>query len=363
MNVVPVAEPRWWYDPELAGSSAPRLLAPVSWVWGQVAAARLRGAPDFRSRYPVVCVGNFTAGGTGKTPLTIALGNGLRELGYEPLALTRGYGARKGPPRWVDASGATADDVGDEALLLARTMPVVVSADRAAGAAFIEAERPAAPRTVILMDDGLQNPTLAKDVAIAVVDGRRGIGNGRVIPAGPLRARMADQWPLVDAVVVNGGARDWTVADLARPPADGNPLNFLDRAQVPVVRATMLPSSDTAWLRERPVFAYCGIGNPARFYDLLQELGAEALETRTFSDHHPFTEREAAELIELAGRTGATLVTTEKDWVRLSGLGGVRGDLKAKSRPLPVALAFDVKGQKTLLDVVCAGIEERTQKA
>ena len=180
-------EPPWWYRDPPSGIAT--VLRPLAALYGWAAAARYWRATPYRSRLPVICVGNFTAGGTGKTPLVIHLCERLKAAGHEPVALTRGYGGRLSGPYWVNAKSDVARDVGDEALLLARAAPTLVARDRRAGAHAIETGPH--PVTVIVMDDGLQNPGLAKDLTIAVVDGGRGFGNGLTMPAGPLRAPLA----------------------------------------------------------------------------------------------------------------------------------------------------------------------------
>jgi tetraacyldisaccharide 4'-kinase len=190
---VPLNEPRWWYSNRW--SLVPRLLNPVARVVGWSTARRWRRSDGYRATLPVVCVGNFTAGGTGKTPLALNIAECLRELGEKPVFLTRGYGGTAHGPRRVDADHDSATLVGDEAILLARTAPTFVARNRAGGAQAIEHAIAArdCSATILIMDDGLQNPQLHKDLTIAVVDGVRGLGNGHVLPAGPLRAPLEFQ--------------------------------------------------------------------------------------------------------------------------------------------------------------------------
>lgn len=324
-------EPSWWYAPP--GNPRARLLAPLAALYAWASERRIRRTQAYRSRLPVVCIGNFTAGGTGKTPLSIAIARRLVETGESPVFLTRGFKGRDKGPRWVDADHDTAAEVGDEPLLLARVAPVMIARDRRAGAVAIESgDRPA---SVILMDDGLQNPALAKDLAIAVVDGRRGIGNGAVIPAGPLRAPLALQLTLTDAVVINyppgapGQSGDSAAADLLARDFAG-----------PVLAARPSPLGDLGWLAGATVVAYAGIANPNRFFHLLQGLGARIAARHAFPDHHTFTESDARRLLEDATRHSARLVTTEKDLVRLTGHGGQFRGLHDASAALPIALTF-----------------------
>lgn len=340
---MPRDEPAWWYADGTDRRS--RLLAPIGRAYGWIAEARFRKATPYRSRLPVICVGNFTAGGTGKTPLSLLLATLATARGATPVFLTRGYGGRAHGPVRVGAAGAsTAAEVGDEPLLLARQASTVVSRDRAAGARYIETA--CAGASLVIMDDGLQNPGLAKSLTLAVVDGTRGIGNGEIIPAGPLRAPLSFQLGLVDAIIVNratgGDAADDRILRRLRQQFEG-----------PVLDATLSPQGDTGWLTERPVVAYAGIGNPGRFFTTLKQLGARIAAERPFPDHHPFTERDADDLMSLAARHGAQLVTTEKDLARLSGRpetsGTARRALAEASRPLPVRMSL---GQRDTLRLI-----------
>lgn len=329
MCAVPLNEPGWWYGEEQAGGRPARLLAPLGELYGGIVEYRFRQAKPYRARLPVICIGNFTAGGTGKTPLTRCLIGELAVQGATPVCLTRGYGGRLPGPAWVEA-GHTARDVGDEPLLLARDARVVVARDRTAGLQAIETDGAA---TAVLMDDGLQNPHAAKDLSIAVVDAGRGFGNGRVIPAGPLRARLDFQLGLVDCIVVMG--RD--------PESGASPVfETLKRSFTgPVLRGTAEPEGDLGWIAGAAVLAYAGIANPERFFRLVEENAPRALTRRVFRDHHEFTERDAAALLDESWRTEAILVTTEKDLARLAGHGGKRAELAARSRVVPIRVRFD----------------------
>ena len=326
-------EPLWWYGPRNALPS--RLMMPVAHLWGWVAERRFAKAVPLPVGLPVVCIGNFTAGGTGKTPVALYMAGRLEQLGRSPVFLTRGYGGSLAGPHRVEPEHDSAADVGDEPLLLARRAPVMLARDRAAGARAIVAAFPAG--TVIIMDDGLQNPALAKDLTIAVVDGRRGIGNGRVMPAGPLRAPLAAQLPRVDVIVINQA-----IGGEAEASAHGD--MFRQRFEGPVLDARTEVAGDTAWLKETPVIAFAAIGAPGRFFGLLRSLGATVLREVAFPDHHPFTGTEAAKLLASARTMGAQLVTTEKDWVRL----GAHAELKAAARTLPIAIAFAPADQARL---------------
>ncbi|HEX6611574.1 MAG TPA: tetraacyldisaccharide 4'-kinase [Hyphomicrobiaceae bacterium] len=336
-------EPAWWYGTD--HRLAPRLLQPIGAIWGAVAIRSYARATPYRSRLPVICIGNFTAGGTGKTPLALEVAGELQRQGCKAVFLTRGYGGRVAGPHWVDHAADKAMDVGDEPLLLARQAPTLVSRDRANGAKAIETgERPA---DVIVMDDGLQNPSLQKDLSLAVVDGRRGLGNGRVIPAGPLRAPLDFQFGLTDAIVVNE-PHDGEVG--AAPTADWLRRRFPG----PVLSASVQPIKSVAWLNNAAVVAFAGTGAPQRFFDLLRRCGADVVHAVPFPDHHPFGEADAQRLMDLASAASATLVTTEKDWARMGASGEQVGRLKAMSRVLPITMSFgerDAVRLKTLLEV------------
>jgi tetraacyldisaccharide 4'-kinase len=338
-------EPSWWYGREPTGIVG--LLAPISSLYGWVAETRYLQARAYRSRLPVVCIGNFTAGGTGKTPLALHLCERLAAAGHAPVALTRGYGGSLAGPYWVDAGRDRAREVGDEALLLARSAPTMVARDRAAGARAIESGPH--PATVIVMDDGLQNPQLAKDLTIAVVDGRRGIGNGHIIPVGPLRAPLGFQLELTDAIVVNQPAgEEGPVADWLRHRFAG-----------PVLRASTAPAGATEWLAGARVVAWAGIGAPDRFFATLQAVGAEIVERCTFRDHQQLAHADATRLIETAQRLSATLVTTEKDLARLAGAGGTLGELAGTSRALAVRLSLAPADEERLTALIDSALTNR----
>lgn len=335
-------EPGWWYGE--APDVRARLLAPLGALYGWVARARCQRRKPYRSRLPVICVGNFTAGGTGKTPLAIAVAKLLIARGVTPAFLTRGYGGSEAGPVWVEDGQGAARRFGDEPLLLARVAPTLVARDRAAGALAIEASG----RKVgaIVMDDGLQNGSLAKDLSIAAVDGVRGLGNGEVIPAGPLRAPLEFQLGLVDAIVVREPAQDGAAAasvhERMRRSFPG-----------PVLAARVGPSGDTGWFASRPVVAFAGIANPQRFFALAEGLGARVQERVSFSDHHAFSRADAERLLALAQAKACDLITTEKDWVRLAGDESL-GELQRKTRTLAVEMTFEERDLNRLVALIDA---------
>lgn len=319
-----IDEPSWWYD------EAPRwqtkLLRPAAGLYGAIAARRLKSAKAYRSRFPVICVGNFTAGGTGKTPAALRIADLVRDLGFAPVFLTRGYGGRIDGPVDVDPRHHSFIDVGDEPLLLAAHARTVIAKVRATGAAFID--KTAADNSIIVMDDGLQNASIAKDVTIALVDAKRGLGNGAVIPAGPLRAPIAAQAPLADVVIVNGdpAARETEAIVAALPGFRGAMMG-----------ARVVPAIPADALRGQRLVAFAGIANPHRFFALLKKLGAEVVQTAEFRDHHAFSAADVARLIALADEKGAQLATTEKDAVRLKSVASGQALLKC-TLTVPVRL-------------------------
>jgi tetraacyldisaccharide 4'-kinase len=312
-------EPAFWYRP---ASWKSHLLTPLGALYGAVAARRLqRGGVD--AGIPVLCVGNYHGGGAGKTPTVLALAQLLRDLGETPVVLSRGYGGKLRGPVRVDPARHSAADVGDEPLMLAQKLAVVVARDRVVGVALAKSQG----ASVILMDDGFQNPAVAKDASLIVIDSERGLGNGRVIPAGPLRAPLRLQLKRTDALVVIG---EGTGADAVAGSIAGQGK--------PVLRARFVADeSSLAALRGKRALAFAGIGDPVRFFDTLSANGIDVVRGRTFADHHAFSPRQIDALIAEAKRDGLIPVTTEKDLVRLPDKAG---DVV----PFKVTLAFEDAG-------------------
>ncbi len=314
-------EPAFWHRPS---SLTSRLLTPLAALYGAIAARRMaRSGVD--AGVPVICVGNYHTGGAGKTPTVLALVHMLRGLGETPFVLSRGYGGSLSGPLRVDAARHTAAEVGDEPLMMAAHAPVMIARDRVAGAKLARGEG----ASVIVMDDGFQNPALRKDFSLIVVGGGRGLGNGRVFPAGPLRAPLAPQLARTDVLLVigEGGA----AAELERT---------LAARGAPVFHARVTPDDQTVVaLRGQRVLAFAGIGDPGRFFDTLRAHGIEVAAERRFPDHHRFTKDELWALRAEATRGEFVLVTTEKDFARLSD--SELAPLKDGITPLPVTLRFD----------------------
>ena len=306
--------PGFWYRPE--ATPAARLLAPAGALYDLASRLRRSLVTPRRAPVPVVCVGNLVAGGAGKTPVALALGRRLSEIGIAVHFLSRGHGGSLAGPARVDPGRHSAAEVGDEPLLLARAAPAWVSRDRPAGARAAAA----AGAGLILMDDGFQNPSLEKDLSLLVIDGGSGFGNGRILPAGPLRERPEDGLKRAGALVVMGPDRAGIGALAARH-------------RLPALGARLVPrAEDAARLRGRRVLAFAGIGRPEKFFATLAELGAEVAGAVPFPDHHAYTPDEIMRLAETAQERQAVPVTTEKDLVRLP----------PEARPMVEALRVDL---------------------
>lgn len=308
----------------------PLLLSPVSAIYAGATARRM-ARPGWRAPIPVICCGSVAAGGAGKTTLAIDLGRRLAARGVAAHFLLRGYGGSvKGPVR-VEPAKHGSEQVGDEALLLAALAPTWVSADRAAGArCAVEAGAGA-----IVMDDGLQNPTLEKTLSLLTIDGSGGFGNGRVIPAGPLRESVAAGAARCGAAVLIG--QDETDALSLLPPG------------MPVLRAELVSGPEMAELAGQNVFAFCGIANPRKFFTTLRLGGAVVAASEAFADHYPFDAGDMRALLAQAERLGAIPVTTRKDWVRIPP------EFQTRVRVVSVTLQWEDPSQiEALLDQAMA---------
>ena len=293
--------PDFWYDADASLPAA--MLAPLAAAFDCAGRLNRWMTAPMPSPVPVICVGNLVAGGAGKTPTVIALARLLQVQGSTVHILTRGYGGREGGPLLVDPKRHSTVDVGDEALLLARAAPTWVGADRR-----VIAHRAAdAGASVTIMDDGFQNPSIKKNFSLIVVDGEVGLGNGRVIPAGPLREDPVRALARADAILIMGEDRASVGAHLGR----------LARKQIPHLGARLVPTADGARLAGSKVFAFAGIARPEKFFASLRAAGCDVAGIRAFPDHYPFRASDVAALKSAAEKAGARLVTTEKDHVRL----------------------------------------------
>ena len=303
--------PEFWARPGLV----PDLLQPLAWAYAAAGALRHAWTQPWRAPVPVICVGNLVAGGAGKTPVAIALARRLQASGRAVHLLSRGYGGSLAGPVAVDRTRHDAAQVGDEALLLAAAAPAWIARDRPAGARAAIA----AGAQCLLLDDGLQNPTLAKDLSLLVIDGAYGFGNGRVLPAGPLREPRDNGLARADAIVLMGEDR-----------AGITPL----LAGKTVLHARLVPDNASAFAG-RTVVAFAGIGRPAKFFATLEGVGARLATRHAFADHHPYRAAELQRLLAEAEAAHAVLVTTAKDAVRLPG------EWRAHVEVLSVRAEFD----------------------
>lgn len=315
--------PEFWTSESVAAKAMAALLSPLGALYGLSVRARRYGARPFRPKARIVCIGNLTAGGSGKTPIAIAIGHALIARGKKVVFLSRGYGGRLRGPTCVNPAQHSASDVGDEPLLLAAHGTAIVARNRAEGARLADT----LGADIIVMDDGFQNFRIAKDLSLVVVDAESGFQNGRLIPAGPLRETVAEGLARGDAIVLMG---------------EGSPP--LPSFAGPILSAHLVPTAPEA-VRGRSVLAFAGIGRPQKFFQTLRSMGAEIVAAQSFPDHHRFSAAELSVLKAAAQRANALLVTTEKDFVRLDPMAR---DLIV---PVPVHAAFtDPATLTSLLD-------------
>jgi len=288
--------PKFWERKSAGAKIIAALLSPLAALYGAGVALRQKRWKPIQAHAKVVCIGNLTLGGTGKTPIAIALAEFFLGRGAKVVFLSRGYRGRFAGPVGVDLTQHSAADVGDEPLLLARTAPTIVSRDRAAGAVMADA----LGAEIVILDDGHQNFSLQKDLSIVVVDAVAGFGNGRLFPAGPLREPIREGIARADAIVIFGEG-DFQISGFTGP----------------ILRARLVPTGQDA-IEGKKLLAFAGIGRPEKFFATLREMGGEICASRCFADHHPYSENEIRKLHADAERLNAHLVTTQKDFVRIA---------------------------------------------
>lgn len=304
--------PAFWYQPVSWQAKMLQPFAKLFWAGGLVRSAM---AKAYTSSVPVICVGNIVAGGAGKTPTCLALAAILKEQNAKPVFVTRGYGGSECGPLRVDPTHHTASQVGDEALLLARIAPTWIGRNRAAAIKAAQADA-----THIIMDDGLQNPSVKPARSFLVIDGAIGIGNAQIIPAGPLRENLDSALKRVDAVILIGDDTHHIARQIYKP----------------IIHAHIRTDLSADFPNVATFLAFAGIGRPEKFYQTCHEAGLNLIGTQDFPDHHPFTELELLNLEAKTLKRHAELLTTEKDWVRLPPVW------QTKVRTLPVKLVFDI---------------------
>jgi tetraacyldisaccharide 4'-kinase len=341
---MPRAPAFWWTDPGLTA----RMLAPAAALYGGIAAARLK-RPGYRAPVPVICVGDPTLGGGGKTPAVIAFAELLRAAGESPYILSRGYGGAPRGPLLVDPARMDARETGDEPLLLAAAAPTVVARDRVSAAKLALEQRP----SVLLLDDGFQNPSLEKDLSLLVLDGEGGIGNARVFPAGPLRAPLAAQLEHAQGVIRIGAGR-----------AGEEVATKAEKLGLAVLTARIVPDPAVAsGLAGKRILAFAGIARPDKFFTTLRDIGAELVERRAFSDHYRFSAADAQALLAAARMNNLRLATTEKDRTRMRG-DPTLAELASAAITLPVRLEFqDLVAVRKLVAGALAAARDRSSPA
>ncbi|MEM9233441.1 MAG: tetraacyldisaccharide 4'-kinase [Pseudomonadota bacterium] len=310
-----ISPPAFWSDPDGARHPLARLLSPLSVIYTRIVAGKIRQVDPVRASIPVICAGNITLGGVGKTPFVQLLCQQLTDMGHTPFILMRGYGGTEKGPLRVRISH-TAQEVGDEARMHAQSFPVIISGDRPAGAQLAAREG----ASIIVMDDGFQNPSLHKDLAFVLIDGTAGLGNGKVFPAGPLREEPTDAFTRAQAIVMVGETDEHR--------------SVLPETDLPLLTARITSQIDGE-LKNQRLHAFSGIGRPEKFFSGLEKAGLTVPQKTPFADHHMFSAAEIARLKAAAAEDDALLVTTEKDYARLSA------DDAAGIHPIPAHMSVD----------------------
>jgi tetraacyldisaccharide 4'-kinase len=330
-----ITAPVFWYQQKsLPQTLLRKALLPASWIYGALVRKKFDLYFPVPMARPIICVGNLTVGGTGKTPVVLSLADLLKEKGFNPHLLTMGYGGQEKGPMQVAPSRDTAYDVGDEALLLVEKAPTWVSARRASGAqSAIDTGA-----DIVVMDDGFQNAIIYKDFSLIVIDGAVGFGNRSVMPAGPLREPLSFGISRANAFVIIGEDKTGA-ADYIRRLTDA-----------PVLFASLVPDENNPEIKGKKIYAFAGIGRPLKFKETLDAAGAMVEGWAEFPDHHPYDEEDLQEIMKAAAAQDAPLVTTVKDHVR------VPASLRPKIQKFAVHLVWRDK------DEIVALIEQAVRK-
>lgn len=334
------APPFWWKRNSWQGYA----LSPVSYIYGKLAAKRMDMKASAKVDVPVICVGNFIVGGAGKTPTVHMLSKYARAQGFKIGILSRGHGGAIKAPTVVNLERHNAHDVGDEALLHAQDSVTVISANRVSGARLLIEQK----CTLIIMDDGFQNPALHKDFTLVLADAKRGLGNGFAMPSGPMRVPFKHQLLYTDAVLITG--KGDAALDVIRKSA---------RAGKPVFQSTV-DVSDSIKYKDQKAFAFAGISDPSKFFDTLEEIGVKVVDKQAFGDHHVFLEEECADIIDRSKAKKLQLFTTQKDAARLKGMGEAQEKVLELSEVIKITIKpEDPAMLKRIMDITITRFKER----
>lgn len=317
-----INSPKFWYRNDWLSKVLALIIYPLSIIWIIISFIKKKVSKTYRSRLKIICVGNLNIGGTGKTPFAIYTYKILKELGFNPVFLTRGYGGKEKGPVKVESTHQY-KDVGDEALLLNNIGPTIVSRDRSLGAKFIENHK--YNYDVILMDDGLQNYQLEKNIKFLLVDKNLKFGNKLCVPAGPLREPINQRLKEIDSIILTGNNTD----------QDIGLRKISDYISVFNSSIKIMQSSN---IKGNKFLAFCGLGNPDKFYETLEKGGYKVFLTKSFPDHHQYTEEEINHLILKAKNKNLTLITTAKDYVKII-------DKKNEIQVLSIESSFNAKDE------------------
>ena len=317
-----INSPKFWYRNDWLSKVLALIIYPLSIIWIIISFIKKKVSKTYRSRLKIICVGNLNIGGTGKTPFAIYTYKILKELGFNPVFLTRGYGGKEKGPIKVESTHQY-KDVGDEALLLNNIGPTIVSRDRSLGAKFIENHK--YNYDIILMDDGLQNYQLEKNIKFLLVDKNLKFGNKLCVPAGPLREPINQRLKEIDSIILTGNNTD----------QDIGLRKVSDYISVFNSSIKIMQSSN---IKGNKFLAFCGLGNPDKFYETLEKGGYKVFLTKSFPDHHQYTEEEINHLILKAKNKNLTLITTAKDYVKII-------DKKNEIQVLSIESSFNAKDE------------------